>query len=84
MELDESTRADLLASLKRYVEEELEVTMGDLKANLLLDYILEEIGPSIYNETIQDARAFLSNKLEDLEATCFRTELPYWPERDRR
>lgn len=84
MKLDKETRAALVASLERYAEEELEISIGDLKANLLLDYILEEAGPSVYNEAIQDARAFFFDKIEDLEATCYRDELPYWPKRDGR
>ena len=82
MKLEKETRERLVASLKRYADEELELDMGDLKAGLLLDYILEEIGPSVYNEAIQDARAFFFEKVEDLEGTCYRPELPYWPKRD--
>lgn len=84
MSLDKETRAELIASLKRYADEELELDMGDLKAGLLLDYILEEIGPSVYNEAIQDARAFFFEKVEDLDGSCHRPELPYWPKRDAR
>ena len=82
MKPDKETRAELIASLKRYAEEELELEMGDLKAGLLLDYILEEIGPSVYNDAIQDARAYFFEKVEDLEGSCYRPELPYWPKRD--
>lgn len=84
MKLNEETRAALLPSLKRYAEEDLEIVIGDLKAQLLLDYIVEEIGPSIYNEAIQDARAFFFDKIEDLEVTCYEPELPYWDKRDGR
>ena len=84
LKLDKKARAAIVTSLKRYAEEELELTVGDLQADLLLDYILEEIGPSIYNQAIQDARAFFFDKLEDLEATCYIPELPYWPKRDGR
>ncbi len=84
VKLDKETRDALATSLARYVEEELEVTIGDLGAGLFLDYILEEIGPSIYNQAVQDARAFLADKLEDLEATCYQPELTYWERRHHR
>lgn len=84
MRLDKERRAALLPSLRRYAEEELEIEIGDLKATLLLDYILEEIGPTIYNEAIQDAKAFFFDKIEDLDGTCYEAELPYWEKRDGR
>jgi uncharacterized protein (DUF2164 family) len=48
----------LLASIKRYFAEHLEQDIGDLKASMLLDYVLKEIGPTIYNQAIVDAQAY--------------------------
>ena len=83
MKLDKKTRAALVESIKRYAEEELEIEIGDLKAGLFLDYCLEEIGPSIYNEAITDARAYFLGKVDDLEGSCYEPELGFWPKRDR-
>ncbi len=83
MKLDKETRKRLIASIRRYADEELELDMGELKASLLLDYIVEEVGPSVYNAAIRDARAYFFAKVEDLEGTCWEDELPYWPQRDR-
>ncbi|HCE02105.1 MAG TPA: DUF2164 domain-containing protein, partial [Acidobacteria bacterium] len=46
-----------LASIKRYFEEHMDDEVGDLKAKLLLDFFLEEIGPAVYNRAISDAQA---------------------------
>ena len=46
IELPDPARADAVASLKRYFEENFE-PRGDLPAGLLLNYILEEIGPHL-------------------------------------
>ena len=43
--LSPETRQRLIASLKRYAAENLDEELGDLKAGLLLDYCLTEIGP---------------------------------------
>ncbi len=83
MKLKKETREELIRSIKRYADEELEVEIGDLKAGLLLDYCLEEIGPSVYNEAIKDAQAYFLGKVEDLEGSCYEPELGYWPKRDR-
>ena len=44
--LSPETKKQLLASIKRYVAENLEQDIGDLQAGLLLDYFLREIGPA--------------------------------------
>lgn len=72
-----------LASLKRYVSENFEQEIGDLKADLLLDYILRELGPTIYNQAIADARHFFQERTADLDAVCYRKEFTYWPKPGR-
>ncbi len=81
MKLQKETRRELIESIRRYAAEELDIEIGELKASLLLDYCLEEIGPSVYNEAIKDARAYFFGKVEDLEGSCYEPELTYWPKR---
>ena len=50
--LPPETTKQVLASIKRYVAEHLEQEIGDLQAGLLLDYVLKEIGPTVYNQAI--------------------------------
>ncbi len=68
----------LLASIKRYVAENLEQDIGDLKAGMLLDYFLKEIGPTVYNQAIADAQAYFQGRVADLEGVCFEKEFTYW------
>jgi uncharacterized protein (DUF2164 family) len=50
--------------------------IGDLKAGLLLDFILSELGPSVYNQGLADARAFFEERSNDLAAVLYRDEFP--------
>lgn len=68
----------LQASIKRYAAEHLEEDIGDLKASLLLDYVLKEIGPVIYNQAIADAQAYFQDRVADLEGVCHEEEFTYW------
>jgi uncharacterized protein (DUF2164 family) len=68
----------LHASIKRYVAENLDQEIGDLKAGMLLDYCLEEIGPAVYNRAIADAQAYFQGRVADLEGVCYETEFTYW------
>jgi len=67
-------------SLQRYVGEALDEDIGDLKAALLLDFVLKEIAPTIYNRAIADAQAYFQARTADLEGVCFEEEFTYWPQ----
>ena len=85
--LSPETKKQLLASIKRYVAENLEQDIGDLQAGLLLDYFLKEIGPSVYNKAIHDAQSYFQERVSDLEGVCFEKEFDYWgdhPAKSRR
>ena len=71
-------RKQLLASIKRYVFENLDQDIGDLKAGSLLDYVLKEVGPTVYNTAIGDAQAYFQARTIDLEGVCYEREFTYW------
>jgi uncharacterized protein (DUF2164 family) len=76
--LDPETTKRLRASIQRYFREELEQEIGDLKAGLVLDYCLKEIGPCVYNQAISDAQAYFAARAADLEGVCYEREFGYW------
>ncbi len=78
IELSQEVRKQLRASIKRYALENLEQDIGDLKADMLLEYFLKEIGPTVYNQAISDAQTYLAGRVADLEGVCFEKEFTYW------
>ena len=52
-----------IASIRRYFAESWDQDIGDLKADLLLDYFLREIGPAVYNRAIGDAQVYLRDRV---------------------
>lgn len=76
--LTDDAKKQSVASIRRYFAEELELDVGELKAGLVLDFIVKEIGPSIYNAAIADAQAFMRERLVDMEALSA-PEFAYWP-----
>ena len=65
-------------SIKRYFTEHLNEDIGDLKAGMMLDFCLKEIGPSIYNKAIADAQTYFESRVVDLEGVCHEPEFSYW------
>jgi uncharacterized protein (DUF2164 family) len=76
--LKKETRDRAIESIRRYVAENLDEEIGDLKAGLLLDFFLGEIGGCIYNRAIGDAQACFQEKVADLEGSRYEPEFAYW------
>lgn len=72
------TEKRLNVSIKRFFAEKLDDDIGDLKARLVLDYCLREIGPTIYNQAIADAQAWMQGKVADLDGSRFEPEFNFW------
>lgn len=82
--IPDDARKQAVASLRQYFAAELDQEIGDLKAGLLLDYVLREIGPVVYNKAIADAKTFFDERSADLGALCHYEEFPYWPATSKR
>ena len=78
IEISKQARAEAIASIRRYFEENLSEPIGDLPAGLLLNYFLEEIGPVIYNQAIADAQARMQHRVSDLGGELFAEEFQHW------
>ena len=74
--LSDTTRKQAISALRGYFASEMDEPIGDLKAGLLLDFILSELGPSVYNQAVADARAFFDERSQDLAAVCYYEEFP--------
>jgi len=78
IELTKDHRQALILSLKRYFAESLDQDIGDLKTSLLLDFIVKEIGPVIYNSAVADAQARMQEMVAELDGSCYEPEFTYW------
>ncbi len=79
IELTKPDRDEAIASLQRYFEKNLPEPLGDLAAGLLLDFLLEEIAPLVYNQAIADAQGRLHQQVLDLSGELFADPFQYWP-----
>ena len=70
LQLDKEQEEVLLDELRAYMSDELDIDIGNLPAKFLLDFIVELIGPKIYDQAISDAEPWLYDRftgiLEDL------------------
>lgn len=71
IQLSKDQMADAIPAVQHYIEEELDLEIGELKARFLIEFFAKEIGSLAYNQGIDDAEAYFRAKLEDLKGTCF-------------
>ena len=76
IKLSDERRDQIVRALQALFSSELDREVSDFQAGLLVDFFIRELGPPVYNQAIQDARAFFQEKLEDLEGDFHEPEAP--------
>lgn len=66
IKLTKDQQKTAVEELKNYFQTEKDEEITDLSATLLLDFILGNIGPYIYNQAIKDAQHFMGKQVEEL------------------
>ena len=64
--LPKEKREELTDYIKEYFYKERQEDLGDLGAGLILDFIIEKMGPTFYNQGVADAYKFIDDKLGDI------------------
>ncbi|MEM7416979.1 MAG: DUF2164 domain-containing protein [Gemmatimonadota bacterium] len=72
--LSDDRRVALILRLRGFYLEEFEEEVSDFRAEKVLDFFLETLGPPVYNQAVQDARGFVLRKLDDLDGEVFEAE----------
>lgn len=83
IELSKTARADAIASIERYFRENMDEPIGNVAAGGLLGFILEEIGPSIYNQAVADVQERLQARIGELDLEVHEDEFQYWRKFER-
>lgn len=74
IELSSETKQALVDEIKHFFRTERDEEIGDLQAGFLLDFVLETVGPSVYNQAVRDAQAKLQTAVAELDVTLYRPE----------
>ena len=83
IELSKDDRAQAIASIERYFREQLDEKIGNIAAGGLLGFLLQEIGPSIYNRAVADVQERLQARVADLDFEVHEAEFGYWGKYDK-
>jgi len=71
IELTAERRDRLVGQLQTLFQAEFDETLSAFRAEQILDLMLTTLGPGIYNQAVQDVRAHLQSKLDDLDGEVY-------------
>jgi len=69
--LSEDRRSDFLRELGALFADEFDEPLSDFRAEAVLALFLKTLGPAVYNQAVQDVRAHLQVRLDDLEGEVY-------------
>ena len=74
IKLSADRRATLIKLITEFFADKFDEKLSEYRAERLLDFCIKQLGPPIYNQAIADARAFMFEKLEDLDVEFYEPE----------
>jgi uncharacterized protein (DUF2164 family) len=83
IELSKEARTQAIASIERYFREHMDEPIGNVAAGGLLGFLLEEIGPAIYNKAVLDVQERLQARVSELDLEVHEEEFQYWRKIER-
>ena len=83
IEISKEARKEAIASIERYFTEDMEDKIGNIAAGALLGFILEEIGPVIYNKAVTDVQERLQSRIMEVDFEIHEDEFQYWRKFDQ-
>jgi uncharacterized protein (DUF2164 family) len=83
IELTKEARAQAVASIERWFRENMDEPIGNVTAAGLLAFVLEEIGPTVYNQAVLDVQERLQLRVSELDLEVHEDEFQYWRKYDK-
>lgn len=78
IKLPKEAHVRAVSSIERFVRENFDEPIGNLQAAALLNFLLAEVGPSIYNHAIAEAQQRLMVRVGELDIECHEPEFAHW------
>ena len=83
IEISKEARKEAIASIERYFQENMEERIGNIAAGALLGFILEEIGPLVYNQAVAEVQERLQSRISEIDIEIHEGEFQYWRKYDK-
>jgi len=65
--LSDEYRQQVIKEVIDFCETEIDIEIGIISAEKILDQFLQTVGVNLYNKGVSDSMAFLKDRLDDIE-----------------
>jgi uncharacterized protein (DUF2164 family) len=74
IKLPREEKDEIIEKVRTYFETERSETIGEIGAEQLIDFMIKELGPYLYNKGITDARVLINEKINQIEDELYSLE----------
>ena len=68
IKISKERRDEMISEIKTYFSRERGEDLGDLAADLVLDFVTEKLAPGFYNQGVADASRYMEEMIADLSS----------------
>ncbi len=71
IKLNDERKHEFVAQLQALFQSQFDEDLSAFRADEVLELFLKTLGPSVYNQAVQDVRGHLQSKLDDLDGEIY-------------
>jgi len=72
--LSAERKEEIASALSGFYKEQFDEELSEYRASTIMEFMLQRIGPSQYNQAVTDVRKFLMEKVEELDTEFYEPE----------
>ena len=74
IKLKREQKEALATAIQDYMQDELEVEIGQFDSEFLIDFITEKLAPFYYNKGIEDAKVVIDRRMQEMNDELYEIE----------
>lgn len=74
IKLERAQKETLATAIQDYMQDELDVEIGQLDSEFLIDFITEKLGQIYYNKGVEDAKSLVERRMLEVSEELYEIE----------
>ncbi|ERM57589.1 MULTISPECIES: DUF2164 domain-containing protein [Vibrio] len=74
IQLDSKQKSELTDALQKYLQDEIDIEVGQFDTEFIVDFISKKFGAIYYNKGIEDAQKVMERKMLDIADELYEIE----------
>ncbi|AVF61813.1 DUF2164 domain-containing protein [Vibrio diabolicus] len=74
IKLERGQKETLATAIQDYMQDELDVEIGQFDSEFLIDFITEKLGPIYYNKGVEDAKSLVERRMLEVSEELYEIE----------